>query len=341
MLSNRTKKRLLGLLLLGALAAVSSGCMYAGASAQAEPELLKPVKREEDLFEVQRGKIERQIRGTGMFIPANTHYLQYASSGQVAKIHVRPGDWVNKGDVLMELNSRDMNMKIAEQRLVLAKAEDAFLAARSAGDPDKLRLAGLDVEVEQLKLNGLLDKLVKTKLVADRNGQVTFVDFMKPGDTVAAYRNVIGISDPRDLIFQYTVTAGVDLMNAELGMKAMITLDGIAYSGKVIQTPRTAPTQASQPQNDRNTRSLLVALDTLPEAAAMGVQAELSVVTASQEDTLIIPRVGLRSYQGRSFVHLKDGETRREVDVEKGLETATQVEIRRGLRDGQTIILNN
>lgn len=340
-MGNRTKKRLLGLLLLGAFAAVSSGCMHAGASAQAEPELLKPVKREEDLFEVQRGKIERQIRGTGMFIPANTHYLQYASGGQVEKIHVRPGDWVNKGDVLLELNPRDMNMKIAEQKLVLAKAEDAFLAARSASDPDKLRLAGLDVEVEQLKLNGLLDKLVKTKLVADRSGQVTFVDFLKPGDTVAAYRNLIGISDPRDLIFQYTVTAGVDLMNAELGMEATITLGGTAYSGKVIQTPRTAPVQVSQPQNDRNTRSLLVALDTLPEAAAMGVQAELSVVTASQEDTLIIPRVGLRSYQGRNFVHLKDGETRREVDVEKGLETATQVEIRRGLRAGETIILNN
>jgi hypothetical protein len=72
-----------------------------------------------------------------------------------------------------------------------------------------------------------------------------------------------------------------------------------------------------------------------------GSQGELSIVTDRAENVLIIPRVGLRSYQGRSYVRILDGDVRREVDVVKGIETATEVEIRRGLEEGQKIILNN
>lgn len=334
------KRRWACWLLLGALAAVQTGCSSVRA-AQQEPELIKPVKKQEDLYEVTSGTIAKQLRGPGLFVPASPKFYQYTVGGKLKTVYVKAGDLVNEGDVLLELDPGDLNMRIMQQRLVVAQAEDALETAKGAGDPEKLRLAGLNRDVERLKLGGLEANLAKTKLVADRSGQITFLDFMKPGDTIAAYRDVVAIADPHDMLFMYSTMLGSDLSTIEKDMAAQIVFNGSTYTGKVVQTPRTAPVSSNVLQSDRNGRTLLIALDTPPPDAAFGSQGDMTIVTDSRENALIIPRVGLRSYQGRSFVHLKDGESRKEVDVEKGLETATEVEIRKGLKAGQQIILNN
>ncbi|MEF3304385.1 efflux RND transporter periplasmic adaptor subunit [Paenibacillus sp. GYB003] len=334
-------KRLACLLLLGALAAVQTGCSYVSAGEQPKPELLKPVKKKEELYEVQSGTIVKQLRGTGIFVPASAKFYQYTVGGKLAAIYAKPGDSVNKGDVLLELDPGDMKLKIAQQKLVVAKAEDALETAKGEGDPEKLRLAGLNREVEQARLEGLELSLAKTKLVAEKSGKVVFLDFMKPGDTIASYKDIIALAEPGDMLFQFTTTIGADLNAIEKDMAAEIVFKGNTYTGKVVQTPRTAPTATSQQQSDRNSRTILIALDSLPPDATLGAQGDMTIVTDKKENVLTIPRVGLRSYQGRNFVHVKDGESRKEVDVEKGLETATEVEIRKGLKAGQQVILNN
>ncbi|GAA3409317.1 efflux RND transporter periplasmic adaptor subunit [Paenibacillus hodogayensis] len=328
-------------LLLGTLAAVQTGCANVNAAGQAKPELLKPVKKQEDLYEVKSGSIVKRVGGTGLFVPASPKFYQYSVGGKLAAIRVKPGDTVSQGDVLLELDPGEMPMKIKEQKLVLAKAEDTLADARKASDPEKLRLAVLNRDVEQLKLGGLEASLEKMKLAADRSGVVTFLDFIKPGDTIASYKDIVAVADPREMMFQYSTTVSNDLSSIERDAEANIVFKGVAYKGKVVQTPRTAPIASSTVQSDRNGRSLLIALDALPPDAAFGSQADMTIVTDSRENVLVIPRVGLRSYQGRSFVHVKDGESRKEVDVEKGIETATEVEIRKGLKAGQMIILNN
>lgn len=338
---NSAKRRWASWLLLGVLATVQAGCSYANAAEQPKPELLKPVKKQEDIYEVKIGSLSKQVRGTGVFVSASNKFYQYTTGGRLNKIRVNPGDTVKKGDVLLELVPGDLNTRIAQQRLVLARAEDSLAEAKRAGEPEKLRIAGLNREVEELKLEGLEESLAKTRLVADRSGVVTFLDFIKPGDSIPSYKNVVGISDPGDLIFMYSASVGADLSSVERDMAATVSFNGVEYKGTVIQTPRTAPTTDNQQQNDRNARSLLIKLDSIPPGAVLGSQGELTIVTDSKDNVLIIPRVGLRSYQGRNFVHLKDGTSRKEVDVEKGLETATEVEIRKGLKAGQQLILNN
>ncbi|MNP32334.1 hypothetical protein D3C76_1255080 [compost metagenome] len=55
----------------------------------------------------------------------------------------------------------------------------------------------------------------------------------------------------------------------------------------------------------------------------------------------MIPRGALRSYGGRNYVQILDGQSRKEVDVEQGIVTQTDVEIRQGLKEGQKIIISN
>jgi hypothetical protein len=74
---------------------------------------------------------------------------------------------------------------------------------------------------------------------------------------------------------------------------------------------------------------------------AIGASADLSITTERRPDTLVIPRSALRSYLGHEYVQVLEGESRKEIDVEKGIETQTEVEILKGPKEGQKVILNN
>lgn len=340
-MSKKAKRRSLIWFLLGTIVIVQTGCASVHASRQDAPELLKPVKRQEDVYTVASGSIAKQIRGLGVLVPAETTFYQHPTGGKIAAIHAYPGDTVKKGDVLIELDPNGLDMKIVEQKLVVAKAEDQLEQAKSSRDSELLRLAGLNLEVERMKLADLEAKLAGTKIRAKSDGTVTFLDFVQPGDSLAAYKAVIGVSPPGRYNVMYTVPIGGDLSAAVNGMEAEIVIGGSAHKGKIIQTPRSAPFSENPIQSEINSRSLLIAPEALPPDAKLGDMVELAIVTDRKDNVLIIPRVGLRSYQGRSFVVVKDGDARKEVDVEKGLETATEVEIRKGLKEGQQIVLNN
>jgi hypothetical protein len=56
---------------------------------------------------------------------------------------------------------------------------------------------------------------------------------------------------------------------------------------------------------------------------------------------IVLPRSAIRSYMGRNYVQIVEGERRKEVDIEVGLTTPTEVEIVKGLEEGQKVVLNN
>jgi hypothetical protein len=55
---------------------------------------------------------------------------------------------------------------------------------------------------------------------------------------------------------------------------------------------------------------------------------------------IVLPRGAIRSYMDRYYVQIMEGDYRKEADIEVGLMTPTQVEIVRGVEEGQQVILN-
>jgi len=65
----------------------------------------------------------------------------------------------------------------------------------------------------------------------------------------------------------------------------------------------------------------------------------VSVITQRKENAVIIPLAALRSYSGRNYVQVVDDKgNKREVDVELGQQTSTDVEIVKGLTPGQKVV---
>ncbi|MCR8631830.1 efflux RND transporter periplasmic adaptor subunit [Paenibacillus radicis (ex Xue et al. 2023)] len=342
----KSSRPLLGSILFGAVfISILPGCSLLPKEEQAlKPPLVKPVKENFEVFEVKKSTVTKQISGVGIFASDKMQYLYYSESGgRLSEILVQMGAVVKKGDVVALLEKGEIEGKIRLQDIVVEKAKVALELAKDEqrGNALAIRMKVLDVQKEEIQLEMLKEQLAKTKLVSEVDGIVTYIDPLKQGDPVTAYRTLLTVSDPRSMKLVYETTTPNDLTGVQVGMEATIKYKSNSYQGKVAQIPATAPQSDVKAIQDKNAKSIVIVTEGLPSEIEIGNSGDIVIVTEKRENVLVIPKLGLRSYLGRDYVQVLDGESRKEIDVEKGIVSATEVEIRKGLKEGQKVILNN
>ena len=201
--------------------------------------------------------------------------------------------------------------------------------------------AGAGVEEMRLNVERLKAQLEDARIVAPFDGQVLSIRVFE-GRMVDAYVPVIIVGDPSEL----EVTADIpdrDLRGLDEGMPA--TAVSVGAPGDVIDAQiRRLPypyggggRTEGVGEEDTSTR---VSLD----MAAVGDELELgdlvriTVVLERKDDVLWLPPVAIRTFEGREFVVVQDGEAQRLVDVKVGIESEDRVEIEEGLTEGQIVL---
>lgn len=76
----------------------------------------------EAVVKVARGELSLKVSDTGRVQPLSKVDLKTRVSGQVLVVHVREGERVRKGEVLLELDPRDFKRRVAEAEADLAQA---------------------------------------------------------------------------------------------------------------------------------------------------------------------------------------------------------------------------
>ncbi|MDW8146174.1 MAG: biotin/lipoyl-binding protein [Roseiflexaceae bacterium] len=77
------------------------------------------------------------VNATGQIAPAQTVNLSFAVTGRVAEVLVRPGDAVEKGQPLARLDTRELELRLAQAEAQLAQAQanlDRLLAGPSPAE---------------------------------------------------------------------------------------------------------------------------------------------------------------------------------------------------------------
>jgi macrolide-specific efflux system membrane fusion protein len=142
------------------------------------------------------------------------------------------------------------------------------------------------------------------------------------------------------------------LKKVAVGMDVTVDINAAGqHKGKVKQLPSAKeqnnnnnggfyPGDNGQPKpRDSIDNYLVVQLDEMPEAVTRGTQLSVAVITERKENAIVIPLAALRSITGRNYVQVVDDKgNKREVDVEIGQKTSTQVEIIKGLTPGQKVV---
>jgi len=323
---------------------IASGCALLPREEEAlAPPLVQPTEEVFDIVEARRGTIETVLRGGGVLTSSRSEPLFFRESGgRVLAVHVKQGDAVEAGQTVLELDVGNLELQIRMQRLNYERAQILFEQAVRNGltGPD-LRLHEIDLERERIALEELEDRLNRSRLVAPFDGVVTFVADIHPGETINAYQPLVTVSDPAQVQLTYVASSASELLGVHPGMEATVVYDGDAYRAEVVQSPSNAPTTTDLSEQERIARTLVLGFDSPPENARIGSSADFEIPLQRRESVIVIPRAGLRTYMGREYVQVAEGERRKDVDVEVGLTTSTEVEIVRGLEEGARVILNN
>ena len=124
-------------------------------------------------------------------------------------------------------------------------------------------------------------------------------------------------------------------------MPVAISYKGNSYTGKVLQAPASVPARTDPAKAMQDATKLIIGLDETPPEAQIGHSADMTITLQRRENAILLPRSAIRSFMGRNYVQVMDGNTRKDADVETGLTSGTDVEIVKGVEEGQQIVLGN
>jgi RND family efflux transporter, MFP subunit len=323
------------------IVAALSGCSLLPKEEEAiPPPLVKPAEQSFDVVDVKRGELSIYFKGIATVVSKSQQDVFFKQGGgRVATVHVSQGDTVKKGQLLVELGSDDLNLRLELQKITYERTQIDLQSAIKSGNEDLIKSRKLDLKAVQLQLDNLQQQWDSLRLVAPIDGVVTYLADVSPGQIMNAYETVLTIADPSRIQLVYTSDDPAELGALQPNMPVEIKIDGEELTGKVVQTPSSSPISSNQQVNEKNGRRLIVDAEGLK--GDIGGMAEIKIFKQRQENVLIIPKSGLRTYLDRKYVQVLDGARRKEVDVEVGMSTPTEVEIRRGLSEGDQIVLNN
>ncbi|MEP6790545.1 MAG: efflux RND transporter periplasmic adaptor subunit, partial [Ramlibacter sp.] len=287
--------------------------------------------------EVTEGSLSPQVAAVGniAFNERDQVIVQARATGYVERLQVRATlDRVAKGQALAELYVPDW-VAVQEEFLSVRRMQGNDLDSLVDGARQRMRLAGMsDAQVRQVETSG--KPQARVTVVAPITGVV--VDLMvREGMTVmpgATLFRINGLS---------TVWANAEVPESESallrpGAKVQArspAVPGAIFEGKV---------QALLPEVNPGTRTLKARLELANPGGKLvpGMSVQMQFMDTRAEKMLLVPTEAVIQTGKRTVIMLSEANGRfRPVNVEAGIESGGQTEIRRGLQAGQRVVVSS
>lgn len=313
--------------LTGAIAITLSGCyFFPDEEPELEPPTLDVAEVVYSTYTAARKDIVSQTINSG-YIVSNVEqecfFTQY--TGQLKNIYVNPGDFVEEGDLIAEMNNGAIEHQLTIQQSRVELAQLYYNASGSAADR-------LQLEIEQNTLAAYQDEYDGGHVYAPMSGQVSYVKTLNPGDEVNPYDVIVRIVDPARLCVSVTTTSVTDYY---VGDEVQVEVNGDYYDGVVVRTPREEVAEGDEVID----KVFVEFTDAAPGFGYLGAIGNVIKVTASSENAIVIPKHIVKTDGDRKYVQVLRDDVKVEVDIETGIETAVEIEILSGLSEGDKVIV--
>lgn len=292
--------------------------------------------------------LEKKIVATGTVTAENQYTLSYEKqSGTVSKFYVKAGDKVKKGDVICDLDTYDLDYQIEEKQLYLEKAKlNVDIIYEGGGSQAEIDSAYVDVQLLEKELEKLQAQKEDSSLKSPIDGVVSSLSDVRAGDNVNPGQTIATVIDTSAL---YIAIQPDDLTQYDIDTEVRIRIGEDYYDGVVFMTPKKlADYQAEQNEDHNNVDdtgidyqadTIYVRFKDTAPAEAVGQLADTILVLDSVKDAIVISNNLIKKVDGTKVVYvLKNGE-KTAVEVETGLSTGSQTEIRSGLNEGDEIVI--
>ena len=200
----------------------------------------------------------------------------------------------------------------------------------------ELKIAQLDYEAMQLELSQMEKEIELSKIVATMDGRVVFVnEEVKNGEYVPAFKEMIRIASLENYYLEYT---GDNASAFKQGDKVNINYLEKDYEGVVSMTPLSLSNEEASKFKDTIRFSFVETDDTI-KSLQQTATATVSFIRNEKKGVLIIPRSAMKTVQGKNIVYILQDGVRVKREIEPGLEDVTNMEVKKGLKEGDQIII--
>lgn len=280
--------------------------------------------------------LKDEIPITGTLLPDEEVNLSFETSGKIVEINFDEGTFVKKGQLLAKVNDGPLQaqlqrltaqLKLAEDRVYRQNAllkKDAV--SQEAYEQVKTELATLNADIDLVKAN-----IQQTELRAPFDGviglrQVSTGTYASPTTIVAKLTKVSPLKVEFGVSERYAgeVKAGAGLE---------FTLEGEL-------TPLHATVYARESTIDPNTHQLTIrAIFPNTNGSVMpGRYVNIRLNKTEIPDALAIPSEAIVPEMGKDKVFLYKAGKAQPVEITTGIRTDSQVQVLKGLQEGDTII---
>lgn len=255
-------------------------------------------------------------------------YLTYPGDALVKSFNALKGRTVTKGEVLAELDSSDLDYDISNQQTIVNAAYQTSLSGSRADQ--------LQYEIEQLKLDQMLEEKESYTIKAPFDGIITMTKAAAEGSTVTGGAVCCAVSE-----VSRTEVYLDGSSQFRFGQKVQIRIDNTTYDATVVQAPDTAPSEASGNAARRTVFQLdNNAMEQVLVDSAMAVSAGWATVfvTTERKNVLAVPDSAVKSSGTENYVTLVDGEERFKLKVTVGASLGGYTEILDGISAGDIVM---
>ena len=241
-----------------------------------------------------------------------------------------------------------INTAISAFTTSLTAQKSAISSLDAAQKNLELKLAGtiqadIDAQAAQVKsafadLTSARAQLLKTLIIAPFTGTISRMEG-KVGETASPSAAIVSMISSGVFHIEAYIPE-VSISRVVLGNTASTTLD--AYGEEMLFGAVVISIDPAQTvRNGVSTYKTLLQFDEENLRIRSGMTANVVITTAIREGVFIIPKGALIERGGETFLALKEGNEIVERSVELGESTALgSVEIRSGLTEGDTVVLN-
>lgn len=349
MLHNRAAKRLVFVVLTTALA-ITAGCSQKEAAA---PEENKPIPVAYQ--EVKKENISANTVITGKVTPSSEVLIMPKLSAKVANVPVDVGSKVKKGDLLVKLDTSDLEISLASainglQNAKLAQTQtqlnyndtkanyDRMVQLYQSGAISKQQLDQAELAYNLAKQNLKAPTIASAQNQIDTirnqlsNGIITSpIDgevatrSIDPGEMAGPSQTVMSVVNI-DKVFIEGNVAESDISLVKEGQKVSVAVDaaGGSFEGTV---------KIVSPVADAQTKGYKVKVEVVNTDHKLkpGMFAEIRLVTSDKKDVIVIPKEALINRGADKAVYVVNNNVAEERIVETGVESDEKVEIIKGL----------
>ena len=292
--------------------------------------------------QVEQKNIASEIVTAGKISSQSESTIHPAVNGKVVWVPVKEGDFVKKGQAIASLDKEkyEIALRQTEQDVV---AFDAELEKLYDGRRNKTSIESYDEKIERTALEAAKNKAYDEWLEAKRNLKDTVITSpfagtvievnVHPGEEIFYTTAIAKIADIENLNFTAELD-DTDVGQIKEGQKTIVTLDAFPDE-EILSQVESVSFVSNVTSSGSDVFEVKFNLEQ-EEDYRIGMNGESRIIIQEKEDVLA---VSVEAIFDENFVHVKTNGEFVKREVEKGIESDSEVEIVSGLSKDETVVI--